>query len=194
MLPSWLHYLFLSFSCLTVMGSPISWAAIHRYHHKTSDTPADPHSYHHLGIKAILLGEYNKQTALPKALFRDLLQDPFLKWLHKHYFKLLLAWAALLFCVHPLLLIFAFCVPVVMVYWATSLGIVLNHAWGYRNYSTPDRSVNSWILSLMTLGDGWHNNHHFRPNHYSHRVKWWEFDVCALIIFFVRRRDERSLS
>lgn len=183
-----IDYYLLVVASLSAMGSPISWAAIHRYHHDTSDTEKDPHSYRHMGIWAILVGKYNKNTQIPKQYFKDLLKDKFLMVLHRNYFKLLLGWAALLFIINPKLFLFGFCVPIVYVYLATAFGIILNHSLGYRTFSTQDKSVNSWILSILTLGDGWHNNHHHRPQHYSHRVKWWEFDLCALLILCIRRK------
>ncbi len=34
------------------------------------------------------------------------------------------------------------------------------HAFGYRTYTTHDRSTNCWWVALLTFGEGWHNNHH----------------------------------
>lgn len=184
------HRALLLLATLTGMGSPISWAAIHRYHHRTADTDKDPHSFRHLGLFTVLSGNFNKNAVPPVALYRDLLKDKYLLWIHKNYFKILGLWALALLLISPMAFLFVFCVPIVLVYWVTLVGIVLNHTGGYRNFEVGDRSVNSWILSLITLGDGWHNNHHYRPEHYSHRVKWWEFDMCALIIQLIRRQKK----
>jgi len=31
---------------------------------------------------------------------------------------------------------------------------------GSRRFDTPDDSRNNFVLALITLGEGWHNNHH----------------------------------
>ena len=36
----------------------------------------------------------------------------------------------------------------------------LMHYWGKQQYFTGDESRNHWLLALITLGEGWHNNHH----------------------------------
>ena len=184
--------LFLFFtSCITGMGSPISWAGIHRLHHKYADTDKDPHCPHHKGILYILSGFYNRKIVIPISLIKDLLKCSILVFLHRHYFKILFIWVTMLFIFGGVeTVIFVFCLPVVFIYWATSAGIVLNHTLGYRNFETDDKSVNSWLLSLYTLGDGWHNNHHKFPDRYSHRYKWWEWDLCALLIKLVFKERE----
>ena len=170
-------------SCITGMGSPISWAGTHRLHHKYADTDKDPHCPRHKGIWYILFGFYNKEIKIPYSLIKDLLKSPALVFFHKNYFKALFLWALLLFIVGGWkAFVFVFCLPVVFMYWATSAGIVLNHTLGYRNFETDDKSVNSPLLSLYTLGDGWHNNHHANPDNYNHRYKWWEWDLCAILI------------
>ena len=35
----------------------------------------------------------------------------------------------------------------------------LAHIYGRRRFDTTDRSKNNLWLSLITLGEGWHNNH-----------------------------------
>lgn len=185
---AWIFGLITFVSTISCMGSPISWALVHRFHHQCADLPGDPHDPRALGVWGILVGRYNERIQLRASLAKDLLRSRWLRALHAHYFKIVLGYATVLLAINPRLFLFQFAVPVVLVYWATALGIYLNHTWGYRNFQTPDRSVNNWLLSLYTLGDGWHNNHHHYPQAYSHRVRWWEFDLCALLIrlFFLR--------
>lgn len=177
-------------SCITGMGSPISWAGVHRLHHKYADTDKDPHSPHINGIFYILLGAYNKKIKIPASLIKDLLKSSGLIFFHRYYFETLFLWVFLLFLFGGLkAVIFIFCLPVVFIYWATSAGIILNHTLGYRNFETNDKSVNSWILSFYTFGDGWHNNHHRYPDRYSHRHKWWEWDLCAFVIALIFKKQ-----
>ena len=187
--------LFLSLaSVLTGMGSPISWAGIHRLHHRHADTEKDPHSPYNKGILHILFGSYNKHIKIPLSMTKDLLRSPVLVFFHRNYFKVLFLWAGLLFILGGWkALIFIFCLPLVMVYWATSSGIILNHTLGYRNFETNDQSVNSYLLSFYTLGGGWHNNHHHNPENYSHRYKWWELDFCGFCIKWLFMPLNRTL-
>jgi stearoyl-CoA desaturase (delta-9 desaturase) len=173
------------------MGSPISWASVHRYHHQTSDTDKDPHSPHKIGVWRVLLGQYNSDVRLPVSLIKDLTADPLLTWTHRYYFLIHLSVIALLAALDVRLFLYGYALPIVLCYWATAGGIVLNHTHGYRNHDTDDLSRNSWILSLYTLGDGWHNNHHRAPKNHRHGEKPWEVDLCANLIelFFMKKKS-----
>jgi stearoyl-CoA desaturase (delta-9 desaturase) len=52
----------------------------------------------------------------------------------------------------------------------------LAHVWGRRAYETEDDSRNSWLLTFMTLGEGWHNNHHRYPHSTRQGFRWWQID------------------
>lgn len=177
-----IKFILLVFATLSTVGSSISWAGIHRLHHQTADTEADPHSPEHLSIWQIVSGAYLTRTRIAARNIRDLVGDPMQAFFHKNYFKIILLYVLVLTVIDPRWILFGYLIPVAMVYWVTSFGIVMNHSWGYRNFKTSDRSVNSWLLSFITLGDGWHNNHHFDPANPSHSAKWWEFDLCYQII------------
>ena len=53
----------------------------------------------------------------------------------------------------------------------------LAHLFGYRNYETGEGSRNNWLVALLTVGEGWHNNHHEDPTSASLQHRWWEIDV-----------------
>jgi stearoyl-CoA desaturase (delta-9 desaturase) len=53
----------------------------------------------------------------------------------------------------------------------------LAHLIGKRRYQTKDHSRNSFILALITLGEGWHNNHHHYPASTRQGFFWWEIDI-----------------
>jgi stearoyl-CoA desaturase (delta-9 desaturase) len=50
-----------------------------------------------------------------------------------------------------------------------------------------DESRNSWIANLITLGEGWHNNHHAKPYAWSNWERWWEFDIPSLVIRVIKK-------
>ncbi len=51
------------------------------------------------------------------------------------------------------------------------------HKVGSRRYDTDDDSRNSLALALITLGEGWHNNHHRYPGAARQGFFWWEIDI-----------------
>jgi len=47
---------------------------------------------------------------------------------------------------------------------------------GRRRYATPDTSRNSFVIAIITGGEGWHNNHHYLPASVRQGFRWWEYD------------------
>ena len=70
----------------------------------------------------------------------------------------------------------------VFVWHATWAVNSVTHVWGYRSHDTRDHSTNLWWVALITLGEGWHNNHHAFPRSARHGLRWWELDVTYLFI------------
>jgi fatty-acid desaturase len=67
--------------------------------------------------------------------------------------------------------------------WHVTWGVnSIRHILGYRNYETPDRSRNNWFWGLISMGEGWHNNHHHDPASASNWHRAWEVDGTYLII------------
>ena len=95
-------------------------------------------------------------------------------------------YVAILFSVNPLLVIFAYAIPTVLVLHSTSAIIVIAHIHGYKNHNVDDESRNSWIASLITLGEGWHNNHHANSKAWNNQERWWELDPPAWIIRLIK--------
>src|SRR5262249_20846209 len=56
------------------------------------------------------------------------------------------------------------------------------HWWGRRRYKTTDDSKNSFALALVTMGEGWHNNHHYYPRSVRQGFCWWEIDVTYYVL------------
>ena len=63
----------------------------------------------------------------------------------------------------------------------------LTHLFGYSNYETDDCSRNNWFVALLTVGEGWHNNHHHDPVSASNQHRWWEIDVTYYQIKLLER-------
>ncbi|XP_062009382.1 palmitoyl-monogalactosyldiacylglycerol delta-7 desaturase, chloroplastic-like isoform X3 [Rosa rugosa] len=59
------------------------------------------------------------------------------------------------------------------------------HIWGKQVWNTGDLSRNNWLLGLLALGEGWHNNHHAFEYSARQGLEWWEIDTTWYIIRFL---------
>ena len=82
----------------------------------------------------------------------------------------------------PMLLVWGFCLSTVVLYHATFAVNSLAHTLGSRRYATSDRSRNSFWLAVLTLGEGWHNNHHHFPGAARQGFFWWEMDITFYLL------------
>ncbi len=161
------------------------WAAHHRGHHKHSDTASDPHSpitsgfiYAHLGWIFV-----PRNNAIDYQAIRDLSGFPELRWLDRHPL-----WPAILLSIICWLvdgwpgLFVGFCWSTVAVWHATFSINSLAHLSGRRRYVTGDQSRNNWWLALLTMGEGWHNNHHAYQASARQGFRWWEYDPTFYVL------------
>ena len=172
---------------------PLWWAGHHREHHITADTAADPHSPAHCGwFYSHALWFLTKGSfAVPEHRVKDWLRVPELRQLERLDwlpFALLgvacYALGVVLNALHPeygtsgaQMLVWGFGVSTVALYHATYTINSLCHLWGTRRFDTPDDSRNNFWLALLTLGEGWHNNHHRYPQAARQGLRWWELDI-----------------
>lgn len=163
----------------TAQKSVLWWAAKHRHHHLHSDTEQDVHSpgqhgflYSHLGW---IFARRHDVTDLVKVA--DLARYPELMWLHKY--ELLPPVLVALLCTAIAGwsgLVVGFFWSTVLVYHATFCINSLAHVHGRKRYLTGDESRNNWLLALLTMGEGWHNNHHAYQSSVRQGFRWWEID------------------
>lgn len=155
------------------------WASKHRRHHRYSDTADDVHSpvqrgflYAHVGWIFV-----PRNDATDYAAVRDLARYKELMWLDRHPYlpAALLASATWLIASWPGLAI-GFCSSTVAVWHATFCVNSLAHVVGRQRYVTGDQSRNNWLLALLTMGEGWHNNHHAYQASARQGFRWWEYD------------------
>ena len=163
---------------------PLWWAATHRRHHRYSDQPGDPHSpkegfwYAHQGwIFDARWGGTNLEAV------RDFARYPELVWLNQYHFVAPLTLAALCWAVGGAAgLVWGFAVSTTLLWHATYSINSLAHLWGTRRYETSDTSRNNLLLAIVTLGEGWHNNHHHYMASARNGFKWWEIDVTYYVL------------
>lgn len=163
----------------SMIRGPLTFASGHRLHHKYSDTPNDLHSIHrHHPLYAYLGWVINKGYNENKiGLVNDLKKYPELYYLNKYYYipNLLLLYA--LYNSGGLaIMTWAGLVSILMTWHMAFSMTILFHKWGVQDYKTNDQSRNSFFLNLFTLGEGWHNNHHYNMSSASMGHKWWQID------------------
>jgi len=163
------------------------WASHHRWHHKHSDTERDVHSaklrgffYAHMGWLFTDIWDATDAKLIP-----DLYKYPELRWLDRPGYAVLPSFAlglGMLLLGGEFWLLWGFMVSSVMV-WHGSFAInSFAHLVGRRRYDTGDESRNSWLLALLTTGEGWHNNHHHYPGSASQGFFWWEIDLTYYVL------------
>lgn len=181
---------------------PLAWVATHRHHHFYSDSERDFHTSNTKGILHNLLFQHfeSSSTVLKRLNYKswkecftetvpaDLLNDKFLVFVDKFY---VLIWAVMGIVISGLfsfnVFLYGLLIPAGVVYITllTITGTLLHQpGWpgSYRNYETNDRSLNSLWCQLITLGEGYQNNHHKYPNHVNHSMKPREVDPSAWFI------------
>jgi stearoyl-CoA desaturase (delta-9 desaturase) len=155
------------------------WAALHRHHHRHSDQEDDVHSPLHRGfLYSHVLWIFDKKhdvTRLDEV--PDLAKYPELRFLDRHQLlpAILLAVACFLIDGWSGLFI-GFFGSTVLLYHGTFFINSLAHVHGNQRYVTGDTSRNNWWLAVITLGEGWHNNHHAYQRSTRQGFRWYEFD------------------
>ncbi|WP_197452145.1 acyl-CoA desaturase [Rosistilla carotiformis] len=182
---------------------PLWWAAHHRHHHRQSDQPDDVHSpiprgfiWSHFGW---ILAD--RSSEVRENLIRDWLRFPELRWLERLSMPIGVAFALLVYvtgevlnAVAPTLqtsglslLIWVFFVSTVALYHATYSVNSFAHIFGRRRFATRDNSRNNLPVALLTLGEGWHNNHHHYQSSARQGFVWWEIDISYYTLWMMSK-------
>jgi stearoyl-CoA desaturase (delta-9 desaturase) len=168
----------------TVQKGPLWWAGIHRLHHRFSDQPGDPHSprqgfwYSHQGWI-----DDPRWEPTPIDQVRDLSRYPELRWLNRWHFVPPIALAAAIWLAQGWAgFLWGFALSTVLLWHSTYTINSLAHRWGTRRYDTGDDSRNNWLLALLTMGEGWHNNHHRYMASTRQGFFWWEVDATYYLL------------
>ena len=172
---------------------PLWWAAHHRKHHRFSDTIDDAHSPIAHGFWWAHVGwiTSKRHYATDMAQVPDLAKFPELRWLDRNDtvvplcllgLCLLLGgalqlWAPSLGTDALQMAVWGFSISTTVLFHGTASINSLAHLIGRRVWPTKDKSKNSFLLALITLGEGWHNNHHWAPGTARQGFRWWEIDI-----------------
>lgn len=164
--------------------SALWWAAGHRHHHKYSDQPEDIHSPHHQKWRSHGLWVlFKEHMDLKKEYIPDLLKFPELVWLHKYHALPFFIWMGLMYGIWGWGgVLYGSVISSVMNWHGTFLVNSISHLWGDQPFESHDQSRNSFILALLTMGEGWHNNHHAYSKSANHGFYWWQVDLTFYIL------------
>jgi stearoyl-CoA desaturase (delta-9 desaturase) len=193
---------------MAIQGPVIRWVADHRRHHAFADQPGDPHSPHldeGPGVKGVAKGLWHahvgwffddEQTSA-RRWAPDLVKDPGMRRID----TLFPLWAVLSFGLPPLMgflvsgtlqgavtaFLWGSLVRIFFLHHVTWSVNSICHFYGERPYKTKDFSTNNWLLSLVSFGESWHNNHHAFPTSAVHGIGKGQIDLSAGVIRFLQK-------
>ena len=192
------QFLFGVLGASAVQRGPIWWAAHHRHHHIHSDKPDDVHSPVRHGFLWSHMGWFmsHKFFAADLSRVKDLLKYPELRFLDRFDVVVPSLLGSAIFSLGMVLkhhapglgttgaqmLVWGFFMSTVFTYHATYTINSLSHVFGRQRYRTGDSSRNNVWLAILTLGEGWHNNHHHYPASTRQGFYWWEFDITFYVL------------
>lgn len=173
-------------------NSALKWAADHIRHHAACDLEADPYNarrgfwHSHCGWL------FYKDPFSDDKYASRLRHDPLVMWQHRYYLHIVLSGLALTFLVGFLHNGFIGGVGCFLLAGVARTFAVLNstfcinsvcHLWGHQPHGQADSSRDSWIVSLVTFGEGYHNYHHTYQSDYRNGPRWYNFDPSKWLIF-----------
>ena len=187
-----MQFVFAALGNASMQRGPLWWAATHRHHHQHSDSEADIHSPAVSGFVWSHIGWLTSMRNFPTAYHSipDLKKYPELVFLNRFdqfvpfvYGVVMLVIGWMLEMLFPSLgvtmwqfFVWTFFISTTVLLHGTLFINSLAHVWGRRRYQTDDDSRNSFLLAIITLGEGWHNNHHRYPHSARQGFRWWEID------------------
>lgn len=195
------QFLFAVLGNSAAQRGPLWWASHHRQHHKHTDTDADLHSPVTRGFwhSHVLWFMTPRGFVTDHAVIKDWARYPELRFLNRFDNLVPLLYAGLMYGLGEWIalrwpesgtsgwqmLVWGFLVSTVLLFHSTFTINSLGHIWGSRRFKTRDQSRNNFWLALLTLGEGWHNNHHRFAVSARQGFYWWELDISWLILKFL---------
>jgi len=182
----------LSFWCtLSAYSSVLYWQVQHKHHHRHSDDSLDIHSPANGFLQSFLFWAFSKKRIesvfnerSSKVAYLKAISDPAVKFNSENFISINLIFLLSIAIININLL---YCILISFVLEHLRLGIIntILHIekipGNYRNHQTKDLSQNNLIVGILSLGFGWHNNHHADPTKLILTENWWELDIEGLI-------------
>lgn len=187
---------------MAAQGSLIYWVSNHRRHHQYTDQAGDPHSPYCDGEQSLSGGRgfwhahmgwtFNHAITNSTLYAKDLIRDPIISRVNKLYYL----WVVLGLLIPTVIggvvtrswpgalsgFLWGGLVRLFLSYHAVNGIDSVTHIFGRRPYLSNDYSVNNAWMGFITLGEGWHNNHHTFPNSAMIGLEWWQIDIGSWLI------------
>lgn len=192
------QFIFALIAASSAQRGPLWWASHHRQHHLCSDEPLDAHSPVQHGFWWSHVGWFlsKKHYHYNPARVKDLSRYPELVFLERYdslvptfLFLALGVSGYLLQTFYPALgttagqmIVWGFCISTIALFHTTVSINSLSHVFGSQRFNTTDSSRNNFWLAMLTLGEGWHNNHHHYPATARQGFLWWEIDITYYLL------------
>jgi stearoyl-CoA desaturase (Delta-9 desaturase) len=189
-----MQFIFAFIGAAAMQKGPLWWGSHHRDHHRYSDTDKDLHSprkgFWHSHMFWFLKSDYN-YADLTK--IKEYTKFPELVFLNTYYWVAPLAYAVMLYWGGYLLggqshsyafsvLVYGYAVSTFFLGHGTWTINSLSHVIGKPRFHTGDDSKNNWFLAIVTMGEGWHNNHHYYRHSANQGFYWYEYDFSYYIL------------
>jgi stearoyl-CoA desaturase (delta-9 desaturase) len=183
---------------MAAQGPILYWASAHRQHHRHSDHDLDPHSPVKRGFWYAQMGWLmDHDLPVRRTIIRDLKHNPMVLWIDRNY----LLWYLLGLAIPMLIaglwdlswqsaltgLIWGGLFRMFLVHHCTWMVNSICHLFGKRPYDTHDNSRNNALVAILTMGEGWHNNHHAYPRSARHGLLWWQWDPSYYFIWLLQK-------
>lgn len=183
------EFFLLFFGASSAQQSALKWAALHRQHHRYTDTERDPYNinkgFFHAHMGWLLFWKYGADYDSVK----DLAQSALVRHQHKHFQY----WTLLAGVVTPVLigalygswlggLLFGVGARLSCVYQSTFFINSFAHSFGNTPYQKDISARDNWIGALLTNGEGYHNFHHRFPSDYRNGYRWYHWDPTKWFI------------
>lgn len=194
------QYTLLILGAIAGMASPVTWAQKHIHHHSHSDTEEDIHSPHipikRGGVMKRFLQLFDAHMGWmfrhqPIRVSKKALQvtsTPAAQFVHKTWLFWMLGAVAAPLAFGWNAFIWVGVVRLFLNHHITWSVNSICHVWGKQPFqNTRDHSKNNALVGVLALGEGWHNNHHFRPTSARHGLLPGQFDLTYSVIRLLER-------
>lgn len=190
--PDWVKGALLVAGAWALQNTALKWGEAHIRHHARTDLDDDPYNatrgfwYSHCGW--VMLRDPHRSDKYGSRLK----QDRVVMWQTKWYVPILLSGLALPFVVGYLYNGWIGGLGCFMLAGVGRTFLVLNstfcinsvcHLWGKQPHGSEDSSRDSWLVSLVTFGEGYHNYHHTYQSDYRNGPRWYNFDPSKWVIY-----------